>query len=136
MIEYVAGLLYNDDGSTVTLILKDRPLWQAGHYNAVGGKIEFGETPAAAMNREFIEEAGVDITWDFRFVLTGVDYKVHFFSCHSTEAQRSLRTMTSEVIEVVNSYDLPENTIPNLWWIIPMLNDMTIVQQEILVAEG
>ena len=131
MTEYVAGLLYSDDGLRVTLILKNRPDWQAGLYNALGGKIEFGETPEAAMNREFIEEAGVDIEWDYRFILEGDDYKVHWFSCHNTEAMRHLGTMTDELVEVVDAYDLPENIIPNLWWIIPMMNDDTIAQQVI-----
>jgi len=133
-MDYVAGLLYSDDGLQVTLVLKNRPQWQAGLFNAVGGKIEFGETPEAAMKREFIEEAGVDIDWEFRFVLSGDDFNVHFFSCHNTEAMRHLRTMTDEPIEVVDSYDLPENVIPNLWWIVPMLNDDSIVQQTIGVA--
>ncbi len=133
-MEYVAGLLYSDDGLRVTLVLKNRPDWQAGLYNAVGGKIEFGETPYDAMKREFIEEAGVDIDWEFRFLLDGPDYKVHFFTCHNTEAMQYLRTMTDEPIEVVEAYDLPENIIPNLWWIIPMMNDDTIVQQSIEVT--
>lgn len=128
MTEYVAGLLYSDEGDKVTLILKNRPEWQAGFYNAVGGKVELGETPEDAMRREFIEEAGVDIEWNYRFQLTnpGV-FSVHFFSCHSTEAMQHLSTCTDEIVEVVYTYDLPENTIPNLWWIIPMLNDGTVV---------
>lgn len=127
MKEYVAGLLYSDDGNNVTLILKNRPEWQAGMFNAIGGKIEIGETPDIAMKREFIEEAGVDIDWDFRFTLgNGITWQVHFFSCHSSEAMSYLQTMTDEIVEVVETYDLPENTIPNLWWIVPMLNDGNI----------
>jgi 8-oxo-dGTP diphosphatase len=130
-MDFVAGLLYSDEGDRVTLILKNRPEWQAGHYNAVGGKIEFGETPEMAMKREFIEEAGVDIDWDARFVLEGQDYRVHFFSCHNSEAMRHLRTVTDEIIEVVEAYDLPENLIPNLWWIVPMMNDGSLSYQTI-----
>lgn len=131
MIEYVAGLLFSDDGLNVTLMLKNRPEWQAGLYNAVGGKVEFLEAPEAAMKREFLEEAGVDIDWDYRFVLEGSDYKVHWFSCHNTEAMRYLRTMTDEVVEVVEAYGMPENIVPNLWWIVPMMNDDTIAFQTI-----
>jgi 8-oxo-dGTP pyrophosphatase MutT (NUDIX family) len=135
--EYVAGLLFSDEGDRVTLIRKLRPEWQAGCYNAVGGKVEFGEVPAEAMQREFIEEAGVNIEWDFRFTLReeGV-FAVHFFSCFNSEAMTHLQTMTDEVIEVVDTYDLPEDLIPNLWWIIPMLNDSSspILPQDILVG--
>ena len=134
MTEYVAGLLYSDDGLRVALILKNRPEWQAGHYNAIGGKIEPGETSFDAMKREFIEEAGVDIDWDLRITLEGPHYKVHFFSCHNTEALGYLGTMTDEIVEVVEAYNLPPNIIPNLWWIVPMMNDETVVGQTIKVS--
>ena len=38
------------------LICKQRPAFQKGLWNGVGGKIERGETPAEAMRREFAEE--------------------------------------------------------------------------------
>lgn len=128
---YVAGLLYSDDGLRVTLILKNRPDWQAGLYNAVGGKVEMFESAHDAMRREFIEEAGVDIEWNYRFTLEGDDYAVHWFSCHNTEAMHHLSTMTDEIVEVVEAYSMPENVIPNLWWIVPMLNDDSLAEQTI-----
>lgn len=133
-MEYVAGLLYSDDGLRVALILKNRPDWQAGLYNAIGGKIEPGEVSFDAMKREFIEEAGVDIDWNLRITLEGPDYKVHFFSCHNSEAMSYLQTMTDEVVEVFDAYDLPENIIPNLWWIIPMMNDHEVEGQTIKIS--
>jgi len=134
-MEYVAGLLFSDEGDRVALILKNRPAWQAGSYNAIGGKIEPGETSFMAMKREFIEEAGVDIDWDLRITLQGPDYKVHFFSCYNSEAMTYLRTCTDEIVEVVETYNLPENVIPNLWWIVPMMNDESIEGQTIKVSE-
>lgn len=131
MMQYVAGLLYSDDGLQVTLILKNRPDWQAGLFNAVGGKIELGELPHMAMKREFIEEAGVDIDWDARFVLEGPDYEVHFFSCHSSAALNNVRTCTDETVHIEDTYGLPENIIPNLWWIVPMMNDDNLAFQTI-----
>jgi len=133
-MEYVAGLLYSDNGLRVSLILKNRPVWQAGFYNAIGGKIEPGETPLEAMKREFIEEAGVDISWNPRFSLQGPEFTVHFFSCHDSEAMNHLRTCTDEVVDVFEVGRLPENMIPNLRWIIPMLNDFSILEQPIKVV--
>ena len=60
MKEYVVGFAFNNNTpKEVLLIRKAYPLWQAGHLNGVGGKIEPGETPVAAMVREFAEEAKI-----------------------------------------------------------------------------
>jgi 8-oxo-dGTP pyrophosphatase MutT (NUDIX family) len=42
----------------VLLVRKNRPEWQKGRLNLVGGKIEPGETPEEAAVRELYEEAG------------------------------------------------------------------------------
>lgn len=45
----------------VLLILKNRPDWQAGKLNGVGGKVEdYDLGPYAAMIREFYEETGIE----------------------------------------------------------------------------
>ena len=46
-------------GEKVLLVEKDRPAWQSGKLNLVGGKIEEGETPEQAALRELKEEAGL-----------------------------------------------------------------------------
>lgn len=60
--EYV--LIYarpvNNLDERVLLVLKDRPEWQKGKYNLLGGKIEEGETPEEAAVRELKEEAGYE----------------------------------------------------------------------------
>lgn len=56
---YVAGFALSHDRRYVLLIRKARPSWQRGKLNAVGGKVDPGETPRQAMAREFSEEAGV-----------------------------------------------------------------------------
>lgn len=53
---FVLGFLFSEDGSRVLLVWKNRPAWQNGKLNGVGGKIEPGETPLQAMKREFLEE--------------------------------------------------------------------------------
>jgi 8-oxo-dGTP pyrophosphatase MutT (NUDIX family) len=53
---YVVGFLFSEDESRVLLVWKNRPAWQDGKLNGVGGKIEAGETPLQAMEREFKEE--------------------------------------------------------------------------------
>jgi 8-oxo-dGTP pyrophosphatase MutT (NUDIX family) len=59
MQRYSAGLAFSKDGTCFALIRKNRPLWQAGFLNAIGGEIEPGELPLDAMMREFREEASL-----------------------------------------------------------------------------
>lgn len=61
MIEYVLGFAFSPFG-WVALIRKNRPDWQAGRLNGIGGKVEHSDdTYADAMEREFREETGVVI---------------------------------------------------------------------------
>lgn len=57
--DYVVGYAFRSDYGAVALIEKRKPAWQAGKLNGIGGKIEPGESPEAAMSREFLEEAGL-----------------------------------------------------------------------------
>ncbi len=41
---YVLGFAFDEDYEWVALIKKNRPQWQAGKLNGVGGKIEPNET--------------------------------------------------------------------------------------------
>jgi 8-oxo-dGTP pyrophosphatase MutT (NUDIX family) len=57
---YVAGFMFSPDFENVILIEKEKPAWQKGKYNAVGGKIENAETPMVAMAREFKKETFIE----------------------------------------------------------------------------
>lgn len=132
MQQYVAGLLFDSGGENIALILKNRPDWQSGKFNVIGGKWE--KTDANyhdAMKREALEEAGVDVDWEHRFTLTSSSYCVHFFSAHTDLAYQA-KTMESEPIVLMPVKQLPGNLIPNLFWIIPMLNDPDIEVPKII----
>lgn len=59
MKRYVLGLAFTENGSVV-MVQKNRPEWQAGKLNFIGGKIEpYDETAVHTMSREFEEETGV-----------------------------------------------------------------------------
>ena len=58
---YVAGFLFRAEGTEVALVQKQTPEWQKGKLNGIGGKVELGETPARAMQREFLEETGAEV---------------------------------------------------------------------------
>lgn len=131
MQAYVCGFLFTLDRSRVLLIRKNRPAWQAGKLNGLGGKIEPGETPHQAMRREFIEEAGLDLPesqWQHVLTLSGPDdagsgrgWEGHFFRAFGDV--NAVTAMTDEPLEVHSVRSLPENVIPNLRWMIPLMLD-------------
>lgn len=124
---YCAGFMFNENGQ-VALIRKARPAWQAGKFNAIGGHIEVGESPASAQVREFFEETGYATTitqwWPFA-VLSGEDFAVHFFCTYGK--LELLKSTTDEEVVVLPISDITvENAIPNLTWLIPMAKTLPV----------
>jgi 8-oxo-dGTP diphosphatase len=127
MTEYVVGFLFDATREHVALIRKNRPVWQDGLLNGIGGKIEPGETPADAMVREFLEKAGPHVPpngWNFRLTMSGNHACVCVFD--ATGNPWACRSMTDERIDVYSTAILPESVVPNLRWLIPLLSDGTI----------
>ena len=124
MKEYVAGFLFNTEGfgiDKVALVRKNRPDWQAGRLNAIGGKIEPGETPFQAMQREFAEEAGhFRIDWEQFCTLTGDGWVVYFFRAFTPGVESVVSTYTDEEIVVVPVDLACQPVLPNLHWLVPM----------------
>lgn len=123
-IQYVVGFLFSEDKEKVVLIEKNRPAFQAGKYNGVGGKIEEGETALQAMQREFWEETGVTIdSWKQYSILTG-DCIVYVFKAFS-EKYLDVKSITDEKVSIHYSFKIPElNVMPNLKWLVPMATDV------------
>jgi 8-oxo-dGTP pyrophosphatase MutT (NUDIX family) len=61
-IEYVVAYAkrISEGVERILLVKKDRPEYMVGRYNLVGGKIEKGELPYEAAERELREEAGIE----------------------------------------------------------------------------
>lgn len=117
---YVLGFVFSADHKRVLLYQKaaDSPL-HPGMWNGVGGKIEAGEKPKQAMERESIEEIGLSGMWIRYGELYGTGFYVHLFRAHFPENPMALLT-TSGPVQIVNvadltTFDLP--IVPNL----PML---------------
>lgn len=58
MKKYVLGLAFTATGNQMVCIEKNRPEFQKGKWNGVGGKLKDDETLYDAMLREFQEETG------------------------------------------------------------------------------
>jgi 8-oxo-dGTP diphosphatase len=116
---YVVGFAFTRDSKSVALIRKERPDWQRGRFNGIGGKIEPGESPSAAMVREFREEAGVLIPeWDHFLTLEYPQATVHFFRSFGFADQ--VKTLTDETVFLCNVSSPPHGLIDNLRWLLPM----------------
>lgn len=82
MVKMSLGLAFTADKSELAIVRKRKPDWQANKLNAVGGKIEEGETPLEAMVREFEEEAGIQTQpeeWEYFGSLSGTDFHVSLY---------------------------------------------------------
>lgn len=121
IIHYTDGLLFSEDRHHLALVLKQKPQWMAGYWNAIGGKVESNETYEDCVRREFYEEAGVEYPyWEQFLRLTGDGFVVEFFrgfsdrvfDCYSADKER----IAIFPVERVPSL----NVFPNIRWILPM----------------
>lgn len=95
--EYVVGFAFTPN-SRVVLIEKQRPDWQRGKLNGVGGKVEIGEGFHAAMAREFYEETGVEHNdWRLAGIMHGDDWRAYVMTATS-EAFWVAKTTTDEKV--------------------------------------
>ena len=130
--EYVCGFAFDSDEGgedgvgRVALIRKNRPNWQAGKWNGIGGHVEPGEFSPAAMAREFREEAGVDVDgWEKFLTLrdAGGAWFVHFFRAFFP-IYGKLESLTDEPVDLFWPSDLRNiDPVPNLFWLVPLAAD-------------
>lgn len=98
---YCLGFLFNEDCSEVLLIRKQRPNFQRGRWNGLGGLAESGEGPRAAMVRQTKEESGIVTAEEDWRHLNNLEFptasvSVFFASCGDlTKA----RTCTDEIVQ-------------------------------------
>lgn len=112
--------------TNVALIRKLKPEWQAGSLNGIGGKIEdYDETPRHAMVREFSEETGYKTRldqWQRFHTMGSEDWQVECFRAFHIPLGE-LYSATDEEVLYVNAYQLPEDVLFNLRWLIPLAMD-------------
>jgi len=123
---YSVGFAFSANRQFVALIQKNRPKWQAGKLNGIGGHVEGDEAFAITQQREFWEETGVVIPsneWNAFATLIGPDWHVRCFSAY-TDATFDVRSMTDEEVKVlpVDKLNLLP-IIPNLSYLVPLALD-------------
>jgi len=97
---YVSGFAFSSDFKVVTLIKKQKPLWQLGLLNAVNGRVCPGEFSLTAMCRKFFEETGAQTyldQWKPLEVFIDEKIEISYFYCVLEDNQKPL-TVTDEQI--------------------------------------
>jgi len=123
MTPYVLGFGFHKftDDVYVSLIRKNKPEWQKGKRNGVGGKVELNEHPQNAMVREFKEETGVDTKKDDWKLFCQYYDDINFYVyCYYSFLNDLTTTITDEPVTIHSVNKLPDNVIPNIRWLVPM----------------
>ena len=64
---YVLGFLFNPQHTSVVLVKKNRPDWQRGFYNGVGGHVEEGISQETLLSKYLLKEITFIDKYDKRF---------------------------------------------------------------------
>jgi 8-oxo-dGTP diphosphatase len=101
MEKYVVGIIFDTACENTLLIRKNRPVWQAGRLNGVGGRIEADETPYAAMVRECEEECGLVLeNWSLVKIYSDKKhFAVYYFATTTSNLSFAL-SITDECLEI------------------------------------
>lgn len=123
--QMVAGFMFNADMTRVVLIKKNKPHWQAGKLNGIGGKVEDSdETHHHAMSREFREETSMatePADWQHYGRLEGPDWLVELFVIRHSENLLPVRSCTDEVVGIYSLHKLSqidEQLLDDVMWMI------------------
>lgn len=126
MKEYCLGFAFPSielANEEVVLIRKNKPDFQRGRLNGVGGKVENGETGLEAMVREFAEETGVTTReFEWKHVCTFIieDCHIHVFTSHHARFGACRTTEEEPVVIRDVSCLWSERKMENLAWLVPM----------------
>lgn len=138
MIKYVLGFALSEDKSKILLIKKNRPEWQNGLLNGIGGKVEESDfNNFEAMIREFAEETSIITEPDDWFFLTDIKgYKDLSYENFQVSWEVSVfYTFTDKIFDAISKTDeevavydidlnfIRNNSISNLPWLIGMILD-------------
>jgi 8-oxo-dGTP diphosphatase len=115
------------DSVKILVVEKNKPEWQKGKYNLLGGKVEEGETPLQAAVRELKEESGLDPgEFDMPFFagkLEGDDYDIFCYKIGVEDDELKPQAGETEKVswQYWDSLATDPKLIPNLKIVIPLM---------------
>ena len=130
--DMVLGFMFSPDFEEVVVIKKQRPWWQKGNFNGVGGKVEEGETPTEAMRREFREETGVEYhNWIDYATIEFSTVNLHCFYATAYHYE-NVKTMTDEEVHIIRRKDTKyAYIVHNILWLMEMAKSFDISHRKI-----
>jgi len=109
-IAVVAAVLQRPDGR---FLLAQRPAGKAyaGYWEFPGGKVEDGETPAAALSRELHEELGIEVTTAYPWIIREFDYphaavRLNFFRVRTWRGELQSREAQAFSWQQIDAIDV------------------------------
>lgn len=122
---YVLGFAFDSRSGRVLLVQKSKPEWQAGRWNGVGGKVEHDESGYRAMWREFEEETTIRERFGWiHFGTLDIEGETHAGTVHLytrlVDGLVNASGLDDEPVALHDPFDLPDNIISNLRWLVPM----------------
>lgn len=120
MKHFVLGFIFNSNKTSILLVKKERPEWQKGYYNGIGGKIKLNESPSEAMIREGIEETSYSRIWEHVLTFICPGGTVFVFRTIDIDAIISYKQVEDEELIEYGLGILPDKMMANLKWMIPV----------------
>jgi 8-oxo-dGTP diphosphatase len=123
-LQHVLGFVFDEKAQHVLLIKKNKPAFQVGKLNGIGGKIEEEDGSSAhAMQREMIEETGITVpsdNWYAMGTMQGNSWAADVFYTTINKVVDTIVQTTDEHVSWYPISPLPTTVIHNLTWLIPM----------------
>lgn len=135
-MNYVLIFLFTPEFEKVLLMKKNKPDFQNGKLNGLGGKIELNETSFDAARRELKEESGIEGI-DIQFIISfgNESWNVDMYTGIYDGDISLVKSIESEKIDwyYVNSLPVGVNDmlLRNLKWLIPLCID-SLSSEEII----
>lgn len=126
MKKFTVGFVFAAGFGKVLLVHKEKPEWQKGLMNGVGGKYEPGESAEECVSREVEEESGLMISpelWRYVGKMKTETWCVDVLAVIWDGDLAEARKCDYEEVEWVSTKELPHNVISNIPWLVAMCRD-------------
>lgn len=124
MKKYCLGFVCDVHRQEVLLIEKNRPTWQAGKFNGIGGKLEGEESALEAMIRECQEETGLEeIAWDMVGKMEDEEH-FHVSVFLGVGELSSAQSLTDEAVRIVSWEEVSH---------LPLVKDVGLIWKHLLL---